>query len=82
MWLAQEGALFTNASTSAPWTYPANAGIFTGKQPANLHINWAQWQQSANVIPASETLLAEYLQQAGYTTAAFVTAHFVRAYPQ
>jgi arylsulfatase A-like enzyme len=78
MWLAQEGALFTNASSSAPWTYPANAGIFTGKQPANLHINWSQWQQPENVIPASETLLAEHLQQAGYTTAAFVTGHFVR----
>jgi arylsulfatase len=77
-WLAVQGTHFTNASSPAPWTFPANAGILTGKEPANLHINWAQWQHPDTEIPATEILLAEHLQSAGYTTAGFITSHFVR----
>ena len=76
-WLAQEGALFTNASTSIAWTYPANAGMLTGKQPANFGVVWSQWQNLQNKLPTNETLLAEYLQAEGYATAGFNSAYFV-----
>lgn len=76
-WLAQEGTQFTNASSTSAWTYPANAGILTGKQPANLGVTWSQWKHPENRIPESEKLLAEYLHDEGYATAGFTSVHFV-----
>jgi arylsulfatase A-like enzyme len=76
-WLANQGAIFTQATVPTPWTYPTNAANFTGRRPSTLGVTWADDTSS---IPTSEMLLPEYLQGNGYYTAGFVAAHYQRAH--
>ena len=71
-WVASEGISFQNATTPTPWTYPANAAIMTGRSPFKLAATWDNI-----TLPADVTTLAEYLHQAGYYTAGFVSAPFI-----
>src|SRR5512143_3647660 len=74
-WLAAPGLRFTDVSAGASWTYPANATLLTGRYPSTIGLLWSS---TTTGVPASEKLLAEYLQDAGYYTAGFTSADFAR----
>jgi arylsulfatase A-like enzyme len=60
--LAQEGAVFTRASSQAPWTVPSMCSMITSQYPT------AHFERPEE----SRTTLAEAFQQAGYTTVGVV----------
>lgn len=63
---ARRGVRFDNAHSTAPWTLPAHASLFTGR--------WVH-EHAANVaepLDRSYPTLAEALSQRGYATAGFV----------
>jgi len=68
--LAKNSVVFDQAISTAPWTLPAHASMFTGRYP---HENTADW-----VIPLDDTYptLAEVLSDHGYSTAGFVANWF------
>ncbi|WP_165233295.1 sulfatase [Aquisphaera insulae] len=64
--LARRGVLFENAWSTAPWTLPSHASLFTGR--------WSH-EHSANVgqaLDATHRTLAEHFADLGYDTAGFV----------
>lgn len=63
--LAQDGTLFANAFSSAPWTMPSVASMMTGVSP-RVH----QLLNAPNVLPDNLPTIAEYLHNAGYRTGA------------
>ncbi len=73
--VAGAGARFTNATTTAPWTCPANAAMFTGRSPGRVGTDWHTYATS---IPAHEDTLAELLQDAGYYTAGFASTYCIK----
>ncbi len=64
--LAERGVLFDQALSTAPWTLPSHASMFTGRWPHELSVG-----HEAALDPAYPTL-AEYLRDHGYATAGFV----------
>jgi arylsulfatase A-like enzyme len=68
--LAAEGALFSRASSTATWTVPAHASLFTGHYPST-HGTDAERMQ----LPRESVTLAELAAARGYRTALF-TANF------
>ena len=61
--LAARGARFARTYSSAPWTLPAHASIFTGLTPQRHDaLGWLQ------KLPESVPTLPELLQQAGWRT--------------
>lgn len=62
---AANGAVFTRALASAPWTFPSHATMFTGRLPHELTASW--------MTPMDERYptLAELLVDRGYLTAGF-----------
>lgn len=72
--IAQAGVRFTEATSPAAWTFPANAAIVTGRSPTSLGVNW-----NVTKLPTGVRTLAEHLQAAGYYTAGFNSAAFVQA---
>lgn len=62
--LAEEGTTFTQAYSSAPWTLPSHASLFTGTYPSK-HGAHAEHKQLEDC-----RTLAEALNEAGYKTAA------------
>lgn len=73
--LAAEGIRFADAVSSVPLTLPAHASIFTGLDPSNHGVrNNGEYR-----LDASQTTLAEVLQEHGYDTAAFVSAFVLDA---
>lgn len=73
--LAAAGVRFANATTTAPWTCPANAAMLTGRSPGRVGTNFHTYGTS---IPAGEVTLAEYLSDAGYYTAGFASAFCIK----
>jgi arylsulfatase A-like enzyme len=73
--VADQGIHFQNATTTSPWTCPANAAVMTGRNPSSLGVSW---ENTANSIPEQEHTLAEYLHQAGYYTAGFANTYCVK----
>lgn len=65
--LAASGNLFTNAHCPAPACNPSRSAIFTGRSP---HVSglYDNRQQMREVMP-TETLLPQYLRNAGYHAA-------------
>jgi arylsulfatase A-like enzyme len=63
--LARDGVLFKRAVSSAPWTLPSVSSIMTGLSPL-VH----QTMYPRSRLPDELTTLAEYMQEAGYYTAA------------
>ena len=64
--LAARGVLFKQARSTAPWTLPSHASLFTGRWPFEL---------SADVgrpLDATYPTLAETLASRGYATGAFI----------
>ncbi len=66
--LAQRSYLFKSCYSPASWTQPAVATCLTGRYPS-----WHGVQRTARLARA-QTTLAERLQAAGYSTAAFVAS--------
>ena len=64
--IAEEGTLFTNAFSTAPWTLPSHASMFTGQYTSdhNTHAG------NKLFVPDVPTI-AELLHEAGYQTVAF-----------
>ena len=70
--LAETGMIFTQAYTSAPVCSPSRAGLNTGK----FQFRWdakASWNPG---LPDETKTIAEYLKEAGYTTARIGKADF------
>lgn len=64
--LAKTGVVFDRAISTAPWTLPSHASMFTGRFPHELSVGW--WNPLDNKYPT----LAEVLSSQGYLTAGFV----------
>lgn len=64
--LARTGVRFERAISTAPWTLPAHASIFTGRYPHELSAEWH------SPLDATFPTLAEALSAQGYLTAGFV----------
>lgn len=64
--LAARGVRFDNARTTAPWTLPAHASLFTGKLPHELGVRFV------SPVNMRFPTLAGYLGSRGYATAGFV----------
>lgn len=72
--LGAEGAVFEHAWSTAPWTLPSHAGMFTGRYPSQLSTNWRE------PLDRAEPTLAEALAARGYHTAGFAANHFYTSY--
>lgn len=68
--LAARGMLFRRAYAAVPETLPSHTTMMTGLYPAAHGVH-----ENARNIPQSQSLVAERLGSAGYTTAAFISAY-------
>lgn len=68
--LAADGVRFTQAVTTVPHTLAAHCSILTGLYPPHHGVH----DNGTFRLPDSRVTLAEHLRQAGYATAAFVSA--------
>ena len=64
--LASRGVRFARAFSTAPWTAPSHASLFTGRWPHELSIGWDR------PLDSTHATLAEVLAADGYLTAGFV----------
>jgi arylsulfatase A-like enzyme len=64
--LASRGVVFDQAYSSAPWTLPSHAGLFTGRWHTELSTDWL------NPLDTQYPTLAEFFQARGYRTGGFV----------
>ena len=64
--LGAAGVVFDQAFSTAPWTAPSHASLFTGRNPAELSIDWDR------PLDATFPTLAEELGRAGYSTLGIV----------
>jgi len=69
--LAQEGVLFRRAYTTAPWTQPAVASLFTSRMPSEHGV-----RHIFHTLDTRHATLAERMKQRGLATAG-VISHFV-----
>ncbi len=69
--LADEGVLFHNTISHAPLTPPSHMSIFSGLYPVAHGIRGFV---GGKRIQPNVKMLAEYLQEAGYTTAAIISS--------
>lgn len=69
--LGREGVVFDYALSTAPWTLPSHASMFTGRYPHELTADW--------LTPLDDTTrtLAEELAAHGYATAGFTGNYMV-----
>ncbi len=63
---ARTGTLFEWAISTAPWTLPSHASMFTGRLPHEMSADWR------TPLDATYHTLAEVFTGRGYTTAGFV----------
>ncbi|NIO21195.1 MAG: sulfatase-like hydrolase/transferase [Candidatus Aenigmarchaeota archaeon] len=71
--LARDGVLFTKAISPSPWTLPSLASIMTGLSPS-VHMVTGLKSKLSDTLPS----LAEYMRDAGYSTAAIVHNDLLR----
>ncbi|MDE0887303.1 MAG: sulfatase [Myxococcota bacterium] len=72
--IAEEGVLFRQAMSTDFWTLPAHASLFTGQYPTRH-----QATSETNRLDDRVTTLAEYLNEAGYRTRAYVSNAWIGA---
>jgi len=70
--LAEAGTVFPQAYTTAPVCSPSRAGLNTGK----FQFRWDETASWGPGLPESTKTIAEYLKEAGYTTARIGKADF------
>jgi arylsulfatase A-like enzyme len=75
-YVTNQGAVFADVTSPAPWTCPANGGLSSGRDPTRLDISWTSW---ANALRPDVDTLAEYLHGAGYVSAGFATNGYASA---
>jgi len=63
---ATHGVVFEQALSTAPWTLPSHASMFTGHWDHDLSVGYG------TALDATFPTLAEYLSSHGYSTAGFV----------
>jgi arylsulfatase A-like enzyme len=63
--LARAGTVVDTMVTSAPWTLPSHASLFTGLYPSQHR---AQWQTGRQLGEGVRVTMAEFLRDAGYET--------------
>jgi arylsulfatase A-like enzyme/Tfp pilus assembly protein PilF len=68
--VAREGVVFEQATSTAPMTLPSHASILSGLIPPHHGVR----DNGGFFLEASTVTLAERLQQAGWTTGAFIGA--------
>ena len=68
--LAGEGIVFENAVATSPVTAPSHASLLTGLYPPRHGVR----NNSTHYLPENIPTLAEWLAEAGYRTAAFVSS--------
>jgi arylsulfatase A-like enzyme len=71
--LANEGVAFERAYSTAPWTAPAHASLFTGRWTPELSADWAASLDDEHPVLA-EVLAAQGYRTAGFTANTFATA--------
>lgn len=71
---ARDGVVFEQATSTAPWTLPSHASIFTGLQAADVGVGWT------TPLPDAARTLAEALGAHGYETGGFVANHLYASY--
>ena len=64
--LGNSGVVFDQAFSTAPWSAPSHASLFTGRKPTELSIDWDR------PLDATFPTLAEELVRAGYSTVGIV----------
>lgn len=64
--LAADSVVLEQATTTAPWTLPSMAGMFTGRPPHELSADWF------SRLDGAHRTLAEELSEAGWATAGVV----------
>ncbi|MDR3635985.1 MAG: sulfatase [Isosphaeraceae bacterium] len=64
--LASQGVRFSHARSTAPWTLPSHASMFTGQWCHDLSVSWDR------ALDSADPTIAEYLAERGYATAGFV----------
>jgi len=64
--IAEEGVVFERAYTTAPWTLPGHASLFTG-----MHTTTHEADHGHLHLAAAKRTLAEILSESGYRTAGF-----------
>ncbi len=69
--LADSGVRFDRAYSTAPWTLPSHASLFTGRYPHELSADWVTPLDNADLT------LAERFRDAGYVTGGFVGNYMV-----
>jgi arylsulfatase A-like enzyme len=62
---AQNAIVFDNAMSTAPWTLPSHASMFTGRLPHELSADWQ------TPLDTTHRTLAEAMAARGYVTEAF-----------
>lgn len=67
--LAKQGRMFRQAYATVPQTLPSHSSMMTGLYPAGHGVH-----ENARYLGAQQSVLAERLRGAGYSTAAFVSA--------
>lgn len=70
--LAEEGMVFEQASSAAPWTLPSHVSVFTSMLPFDHHIRWS-WMR----VHPLKSLLGEHFRNAGYRTGGFTGGGYV-----
>lgn len=70
--LADEGTVFTETVSQAPWTLPSHGSMFTGMYPWNHGATQTNFN-----LQVEEKLLAEKLKDQGYNTASFSANPFI-----
>ncbi len=73
---ASEGTVFTDASSTSPWTLPAHASILTGRNPLNHGV-----MRFDSALPEEVDSLAGMLKSHGYQTAAVVNSTWLKKEP-
>jgi len=64
--IGMQGAIFERAYSSAPWTLPSHASMFTGRPANELSTTWSR------PLDGTHPTLSETLARNGYATAGFV----------
>lgn len=64
--LARRGVRFEHARSTAPWTLPSHASMFTGRWPHDLSVGYNR------PLDRAAPTLAEALQARGYATGGFI----------